>query len=51
LRPNGEVLRKIKLNRCWPSEVGGINFDLGSSEFVTFDVTLTFDYIDILTGI
>jgi len=51
LKPNGEVLRKIKLNRCWPSEVGGINFDLGSSEFVTFDVTLTFDYIDILTGI
>lgn len=51
LRPNGEVLRKIKLNRCWPSEVGGINFDLGSSEFVTFDVTLTYDNMEIITGI
>jgi hypothetical protein len=51
LGPNGNVIRKIQLNRCWPSEVGGINFDLGSSEFVTFDVTLTFDNMEIITGI
>jgi len=51
LRPDNSVLRKIQLNRCWPSEVSGINFDLGSSEFVTFDVTLTFDNIQIITGI
>lgn len=43
--------RQIKLIRCWPSEVGGINFDLGSSDFVTFDVTLTFDYIQIIKGL
>jgi hypothetical protein len=51
LKTNGELLREIRLIRCWPSEVGGINFDLGSSEFVTFDVTLTFDNIEITQGI
>ena len=51
LRANGQIYREIKLFRCWPSEVGGINFDMGSSEFVTFDVTLTFDHLDIITGI
>ena len=51
LRANGQVYREIKLFRCWPSEVGGINFDMGSSEFVTFDVTLTFDHLEIITGI
>lgn len=48
---NGDVIRKIRLIRCWPSEVGGINFDMGSSEFVTFDVTLTFDNIEIIEGL
>ena len=51
LRANGQIYREIKLFRCWPSEVGGINFDMGSSEFVTFDVTLTFDHLEIITGI
>jgi hypothetical protein len=45
------VEREIELIRCWPSEIGGINLDMGSSEFVTFDVTLTFDHIKIKEGL
>lgn len=47
----GSSYRKVQLINCWPSEVGGINFDLGSSDYVAFDVTLTFDYIKILEGL
>lgn len=47
---NGNTIRHIKLHRCWPSEVGGINFDMGSSEMVTFQVTLTFDHISFISG-
>lgn len=43
--------RKVNLIRCWPSEIGGINLDMGSSEFVSFDMTLTFDHIQIVTGL
>ena len=49
--PATSISRQIELVNCWPSEVGGINFDLGSSDFVTFDVTLTFDYIKIKKGL
>jgi len=49
--PVASIIRQIELVNCWPSEVGGINFDLGSSDFVTFDVTLTFDYIKIVKGL
>jgi len=45
------AIRTIYLNNCWPSEIGGINFDLGASDFVTFDVTLTFNNIEIIRGI
>jgi hypothetical protein len=48
---NAGPIRQIKLIDCWPSEIGGINFDLGSSDFVSFDVTLTFDKINITQGI
>lgn len=48
---NGGTIRKIKLHRCWPSEISGINFDMGSSEFVSFQTTLTFDHISYLEGI
>lgn len=47
---NGNTIRHIRLHRCWPSEVGGINFDMGSSDMVTFQVTLTFDHISFITG-
>jgi hypothetical protein len=48
---NAGAIRQIKLIDCWPSEIGGINFDLGSSDFVSFDVTLTFDKFNITQGI
>jgi len=52
LPTNGTVAhRRINLIRCWPSEIGGINLDMGSSEFVSFDMTLTFDHIEIARGL
>lgn len=48
---NGLTIRQIKLHRCWPSEIGGINFDMGSSEFVSFQATLTFDHISYMQGV
>jgi len=42
---NGNTVRSINLHNCWPSELGGINFDMGSTETVNFQVTLTFDHI------
>lgn len=51
LAHDGTTERQIKLHRCWPSEIGGINFDMGSSEFVSFQVTLTFDHISYMQGL
>lgn len=44
---NGDVLRNIQLYNCWPSEVGALTFDMGSTEPSVFRVTLMFDYIKI----
>lgn len=46
LKLNGEVLRSINLINCWPSEIQSITFDMGSTEPVTFGVSLTFDNIE-----
>lgn len=44
---NNEVIRNITLYKCWPSVVGEIRLDMGESNFVAFNVTLTFDNIRI----
>lgn len=44
---NGNQLRKIDLYNCWPSEVGALTFDMGSTEPAVFRVTMMFDYIKI----
>ena len=43
--------RTIRLFKCWPSVVGEINLNLGESNFVAFNVTLTFDNIEISEGL
>lgn len=46
-----DVIRRIYLYKCWPSVVGEINLNLGESNFVAFNVQLTFDYFKIQTGL
>lgn len=48
---NGTVLRTIVLYRCWPEQVGQLNFDMASSNQNQFSVTIAFDYFDITTGL
>lgn len=47
LNLNGTELRTVTLYNCWPSEIQSITFDMGSTEPVTFGVSLTFDHIKI----
>jgi hypothetical protein len=44
---NGNDLRKMTLYKCWPSEIGALSMDMGSTEPSVFRVTLTFDYLNI----
>lgn len=46
-----QVMRRIILYRCWPSVVGEISLNMGESNFVAFNVTLTFDYFKIDAGL
>jgi hypothetical protein len=48
---NSDILRTIILYKCWPSVIGEINLNMGESNFVAFNVTLTFDYINISEGL
>lgn len=48
---NGDVLRTIVLYKCWPEQVGQLNFDMSSSNQSQFSVSLAFDYFEITTGI
>jgi hypothetical protein len=48
---NSSVLRRIRLYKCWPSVVGEINLNMGESNFVAFNVTLTYDNIKIDRGL
>lgn len=48
---NNSVLRRIELYKCWPSVIGEINLNMGESNFVAFNVTLTFDNINITGGL
>ena len=45
------TLRQISLYKCWPSVVGEINLNMAESNFVAFNVTLTFDNMQIDTGL
>ena len=45
---NGNQLRQIILYKCWPSEIGALTMDMGSTEPSVFRVTLTFDYLNIV---
>ena len=44
---DNSILRTINLKNCWPSEIGNITLDMGSTEPSSFNVTMTFDYMDI----
>lgn len=46
-----KVLRRIILYKCWPSVIGEISLNMGESNFVAFNVTLTFDYLKIDVGL
>jgi hypothetical protein len=46
-----EKVRTIKLYKCWPNVVGEINLNMGETNFVAFNVSLTFDYMEISKGI
>jgi hypothetical protein len=46
-----KVLRRIILYKCWPSVVGEISLNMGESNFVAFNVSLTFDYMKIDVGL
>ena len=46
------TIRQIILKHAWPSEVGQIGLDMGEGgSLVSFSVTFTYDYYDILKGI
>lgn len=46
---NSKVLRRIILYKCWPSVIGEFSLNMGENTFVSFPVTLTFDYFTIQT--
>jgi hypothetical protein len=49
---NGSTIaRTIRLYKCWPSVIGEINLNMGENNFVAFNVSLTFDYFEIVKGI
>lgn len=48
---NGNTIRHIQLQRCWPSVVGQINLDMGSTDLVAFTVQLVFDKMNFIKGI
>lgn len=45
------VLRQIELEKCWPSVVGQIDLNMGSTDLVSFTVQMVFDKIKYVTGI
>lgn len=46
-----QVIRRIILYRCWPSVIGEISLNMGESNFVAFNVTLTYDNFKIDRGL
>jgi hypothetical protein len=43
-------LKTVILYGCWPFSVGEIDLDMtANDEYVTFNVTFVFDYIDVIT--
>lgn len=48
---NGTVLRTIQLFKCWPNVVGQIDLSMGETNFVSFNVSLTFDYMKVTKGL
>ena len=46
------IFRTITLKNAWPSEVGQIGLDMGEGgSLVSFSVTFTYDYYEIINGI
>jgi hypothetical protein len=48
---NGTPIRQINLFKCWPNVVGDINLNMGETNFVAFNVSLTYDHMEITSGI
>ena len=48
---NGTIIRTLQLQKCWPSEIGSLTLDMGSTEPSIFRVTMTFDYLKFITGL
>lgn len=48
---NGAPIRTFVLYKCWPEQVGQLNFDMASSNQSQFSVTLAFDYFEITQGL
>jgi hypothetical protein len=48
---NGAGIRTITLFKCWPEQVGQLNFDMQSANQSQFSVTLAFDYFEITQGL
>jgi len=46
-----DILRQIELRKCWPSVIGQIDLNMGSSDLVTFTVQMIFDKIKYIQGI
>ncbi len=47
--PNDMSLR-VKLNRVWPKSITNVSLDYESNEFITMDVTFTYQTHDIILG-
>jgi hypothetical protein len=48
---NGNILRTINLYKCWPNVIGDISLNMGETNFVAFNVSLTFDHMEIVSGL
>jgi hypothetical protein len=48
---NGTTEKTVVLNKCWPSEVGPVEFSMADNEnYVTFTVTLEYQYFTTAIG-
>jgi hypothetical protein len=47
---NGNTIRHIQLQKCWPSVISQIDLNMGSTDLVSFTVQLVFDKINFVTG-
>jgi hypothetical protein len=48
---NGNTIRHIQLQKCWPSVVSQIDLNMSSTDLVSFTVQMVFDKINYIKGI